>query len=143
MSLEYLAGFFDGEGCITIGSNGGVTISVVNTNKKILEMFEFEFNGTLSDRKQKINKKQYQWRAYGNDAYKFLILMEGLLIDKGSQLATALEYLENKEKYQPDRTSGKKGSFANPERNTFIKEYRTILTKQKLGINIERTNYPQ
>lgn len=56
MGIYYLAGFFDGEGCITLGKNGGVTISVVNTCYRVLCQFQDAFGGSVRERKQKVNK---------------------------------------------------------------------------------------
>jgi hypothetical protein len=136
ISHEYLAGFFDGEGCITLGSNGGLTVSIVNTSLPVLWKFEESFLGTISERKQKVNKKQYQWRAYGENAKEFLECMLPHLIDKKDQVTTALHWLVAKEQFPPLHRDGRKGKFANPERLELLEMYRTTLTEQKLGKHI-------
>lgn len=135
--IEYLAGFFDGEGCITLGSNGGLTVSVVNTSLPVLQKFEEIFQGSVLERTQIVNKKQYQWRAYGENAKEFLECVTHYLIDKQPQAKTALEYLIAKEQIPPLRKDGSRGAYANPDRIELINMYRKTLTEQKLGKYID------
>lgn len=52
LSDEYIAGFFDGEGCLTVAKNGvnkipSVRFSLVNNNRKILELVQEKYGGKL------------------------------------------------------------------------------------------------
>jgi hypothetical protein len=136
VSLEYLAGFFDGEGCITVSKNGSIALGVVNTSKEVLDLFVAELGGVVQDRKQIVNKRQYVWRVYGMDAVKILKVLGPTLIEKKSQAYTAIEWMERRHLFSPLPT-GKKGGRVNPERAIAIKKYQTLLTQQKLGIHID------
>lgn len=126
MNLAYIAGFFDGEGCVTIAKNGSLTISVVNTSLPVLEMMVDVLGvGSINNRTQKVNKRQYAYRAYGAEAAAVLRYLHPFLIEKKPQAETALDYFNN---YRGGvRKPGVKGVFTNPMRDVF----RTKLTEQK------------
>lgn len=136
MSLEYLAGFFDGEGCITISNNGSLCLGVVNTSYPVLQMFVKEFGGIVQDRKQIVNKKQYVWRAYGETAMDTLRKIDIHLVEKQNQAFVAEEWMRVRNQY-PTVQSISRGRFANPERAKAIKKYQTKLTNLKLGKHID------
>lgn len=136
MLTAYLAGFFDGEGCITVSKNGSISLGVVNTSKEVLDLFVERFGGVVQDRKQVVNKRQYVWRAYGETAVFILEKLLPHLIEKKEQALTALEWMNRRELFGPIRI-GTRGGNANPERAIEIKKYQTILTQQKLGTYID------
>ena len=71
IDIKYLAGFFDGEGCVEINPNKiQDRISVVNTNKIILECIQETFGGTIYSKKifGLSKKPQWVWRLYGRNA---------------------------------------------------------------------------
>ena len=63
ISLEYLAGFFDGEGCVTSHHLGGNSRSVIcivgNTVKEAVELFQVTFGGSIRKREY---KKHPNWK---------------------------------------------------------------------------------
>lgn len=100
-SIEYIAGFFDGEGCIraTVAKDGknasGLHVFITNTYFPILSMFEQKFGGTTSLRNNSNpkHKATYQWRMSSRKEIKnFLEQVEPYLIEKREQALLALEY---------------------------------------------------
>ena len=72
--LAWCAGLFEGEGNLHLSTQYDLQITVVNTNRELLEPFTI-FGGSLTIRsKAKDNWKQvYQWRIGGNDIGKEFI----------------------------------------------------------------------
>ena len=131
IEIAFIAGFFDGEGCISIGKNGSVDIGIVNTSKINLEYIYKIFGGSLNKRSQKINKTQYIYRLYGENAINFLTVMEPYLLDKKEQAHTIAEYFKLRNEISTIRIPGKKGAFANPDREVLVSTFREILSEQK------------
>lgn len=101
--IAWLAGLFDGEGCIHIYKRGntssyGLRISVGNVHLPTLERINTIFPGTL--RRQKSSKKhstwriQYVWSVKSQDNRKFLELIKIYCICKQSDIITALKFLD-------------------------------------------------
>jgi hypothetical protein len=131
IDIAYAAGFFDGEGCITISKNGAVDVRVVNTSKKVLLKLQSIFGGSITNRTQKINKTQYAYSFYGENAIEFIKLIKPYLIDKLSQAETILEYYEHRQQIKSIRLPGVKGQFSNPDREILVQVFRDILSEQK------------
>lgn len=130
--IAYAAGFVDGEGCISISKNGAVDIRVINTSRPVLEKLESIFGGSITNRTQKVNKRQYAYTFYGPKAIEFLLILKPYLIEKLPQVETILEYYKLREELQPITYPGKKGRFANPDRVLLVEVFREILSEQKL-----------
>jgi hypothetical protein len=126
-----MAGFFDGEGCISITKNGSVDIRITNTAKNVLMYLQSKFGGSIGSRAQKVNKAQYTYSMYGDEAVAFLTLMLPYLIEKKPQAETAVEYFELRQGLKPIRKPGQRGAFANPERDLLVEVFRDILSEQK------------
>ncbi len=47
MNWDFIAGFFDGEGCAFIRKDGGVVLVVSNTNREVLEGIKTMIGGTI------------------------------------------------------------------------------------------------
>lgn len=133
--IAYAAGFFDGEGCISIGKNGSVDARIVNTSKKALLYLQSLFGGSITDRTQKANKTQYAYSFYGDEAIEFLKVLKPFLIEKVPQVDTIIEYYELRKDIKPIRIPGRKGAFANPDRDILVQVFRDILSEQKLEEN--------
>lgn len=130
--IAYAAGFFDGEGCISIAKNGAVDIRIVNTSKAVLVRLQSCFGGSITDRAQKVNKSQYAYSLYGEEGIEFLTVLKPYLIEKAPQVDTILEYYELRKEMKPIRIPGKRGAFANPDREILVQVFRDILSEQKL-----------
>ena len=112
----YAAGFFDGEGCISISKNGAVDVRVTNTSKCVLDRLVSIFGGSITDRAQRANKRQYAYSFYGENAVEFLNLIKPYMIEKLPQVETVLEYFELRKEIHVLRVPGAKGGFSNPDR---------------------------
>src|SRR4030042_6476953 len=107
--LAYLAGFFDGEGCIAIVKDknhlGNVQYSlrviVSNTNDYVLHLYKLSFGGRIHKReyKQPEWRDCYAWALNSTRAYDFLKCVYPYLILKKAQADLAFEFQENQSKY--------------------------------------------
>lgn len=130
--IAYAAGFFDGEGCISIAKNGGIEIRIINTGFSTLKKLQEIFGGSITERTQRVNKKQYAYSFYGEDGIAFLNTIKPYLIEKLSQVETILEYYELRQGMKALHVPGVRGSVANPDRAILVQVFREILTEQKL-----------
>ena len=101
-SLEYLAGFFDGDGCICIykqrnpnmarGHSYRLYISVTQKAPLILEVFKAQWGGSIHDRSKYANI----WMAYGQSALKALKELAPHLILKREEALLAISFQTEK-----------------------------------------------
>lgn len=107
ISIKYLAGLFDGEGCVTIykrpsigkqSPNFSLRISVTQTVRIVPEMFRHRFGGSLlvERRAHKNWKDCYDWVATSNIAARALASMLPYLIVKRKQAVVGLRFQVNK-----------------------------------------------
>ena len=134
--IAYFAGFFDGEGCVTVGLNGGIALGIVNTSLEVLTALQLGFGGSISPRKQIVNKPQFVWRVYGDDAVRIAKELIPFSIEKRAQLEVVLAWVEERDKYKSIRVPGKRGTFSDPNRKIAIKQTQELLTKMKKGTNV-------
>ena len=132
--VPYLTGFFDGEGCVTLGENGSIALGIVNTNLPTLQLFQEVFGGSVAPRKQMVNKPQYVWRVYGESAVKAATQMLECSIEKRDQLVKAIEWMAMRGNFPTSRVG--RGKTAHPDRARVIKETQIILTNMKKGIHV-------
>lgn len=95
----YWAGFFDGEGCVTIESNGktsGLRCILTNTDLEVLLLAQKRYGGALNGKsKGKDNWKQsYHLRLRSVESKPFLEDILPYLIIKKERVVMALEYIE-------------------------------------------------
>lgn len=103
--LSYIAGFFDGEGCITAFIRGDeykghaysrCQISIVNTNKELLEWISTIIGGKVycHSHKEAPNRKPcFTLHVPPVSSYFALLTLVDLLKDKKEQAEVALEFL--------------------------------------------------
>jgi len=95
---SYIAGFFDGEGCITAyfpkNSHDRVrcVITITNTNKQILTMIQKIYGGKIY-KHGKINKQCFVLHLSMLNTMDFLYDICDYLIDKKVQAELAIEFL--------------------------------------------------
>jgi hypothetical protein len=88
--LSYLAGYFDGEGCVRFDNTP--VCSVASIYPYTLEVFRDCFNGAIgSEVRHSTHKKIYRWRAYGDNATAFLSEIHPYLREKRVQALLCLE----------------------------------------------------
>lgn len=100
-SLDYLAGYFDGEGYIGIlppnkTNKHRLRVSVGNTYLPILEEFKNRFGGYITITNRGINKPVHYWTCSDQIAKNFLQEIYPLLKEKQSQAWLGLEFMAQK-----------------------------------------------
>ena len=110
LSLEYIAGFIDGEGCITLTkrhkkrSNGAVHVEyqpvlvIVNTNRPILEEMQRVIGGSvvLVSKGDARCKTSYALRLGNRQCYDAIKELRAFLILKRQQANLVLKYRQMK-----------------------------------------------
>jgi hypothetical protein len=95
LSLEYIAGLFDGEGYITVNKNKKAFIPVVGIKMNgfnLLKKLHNEFGGYFYQRKNYINRPLTEWTLKGAfQVIPFLKKIEPFLIIKKEQAQLCLE----------------------------------------------------
>ena len=105
--IAYIAGFFDGEGCVRIkqSNQGGnsyyVIAHITNTNPIILKKVQELFGGNTRLQEKGRNKPVYNWYITSSEANDFLKTLQPFLIEKKSQAELGINFHENKEKMTP------------------------------------------
>lgn len=102
IKIGYLAGFFDGEGCVRIHRNPPsnpryrLHITMVNSNFGILKMYINKFGGDIHKDELKKERYKYTWQWYilSNSALLFLKWIEPYTIVKREQIKLAIEFKE-------------------------------------------------
>jgi len=107
---EYIAGFFDGEGFISIqkasprthsGARYWLIAAMVNTNKDVLEKISQVAGGKVFfHREQKRDKPHYRITFYTRQAYDFLLKVRPHLIVKARQADVAIAFSEAVRQYR-------------------------------------------
>lgn len=111
--LAYMAGIVDGEGCLTISKQirknrispaYRSTITVTNTDNRIIEIFPKYFNGIIYERKDKRIEKKWAdnltWYCPDGKAVEFLTAIKPYLRSKHKQAEILLEFQAIKSNYK-------------------------------------------
>jgi hypothetical protein len=101
MDNAYIAGLFDGEGCIVVSQNGidgtmGLRASISNSYKPALDLVAAQYGGRVCLAKLGKGHKHTVWSWYisGRDAARFLEALYPYLIIKREQALVALRFQE-------------------------------------------------
>jgi hypothetical protein len=107
VSIEYIAGFFDGEGSIGIYSRkdrtGGfclttqLTQNVSNEVIQIIFSLQHTYGGNVSYQKTLSGNTKVNWQLSSNKAMEFLKVIEPHLILKREQALIAINFQENRQ----------------------------------------------
>jgi len=99
--LAYVAGFFDGEGCITISTKKNtnyfrLTVQISQTDLSVLEWIASRFGGSVHNHgKQKERcKKTWIWFIGSFQAHEFLRVIRPYLIVKAERADIAMMFRE-------------------------------------------------
>ena len=101
--VAYIAGFFDGEGCIRIkrASQGGgsyyVWVAITNSNKEILDYVETIFGGQVRKAEKTVNKVIYHYLITSSEAVDMLKVLLSFLKEKRQQAELAIMFHKEKE----------------------------------------------
>ena len=107
VDLSYIAGLFDGEGCISIAKCSPrrignspyyrLEVAVVMANEYIPKLFQFHFGGrTYKKKGMEYWRQQWQWHAGSEEAVDFLKAILPYLRLKRDEAKLALEFQSNK-----------------------------------------------
>ncbi len=103
ISLDYLAGLVDGEGCVSVCKDARpsranpwywVRLDVTNSNKALLEDLQSQFGGSIS---KDGRKSAGRWYIDSKKAKPLLTKLYPLLRIKGEQAIVCLRLLDLKE----------------------------------------------
>jgi hypothetical protein len=107
--LAYIAGFFDGEGSMTIhenckpsprghAPNHTLQVSIANTDPRVLHWIHAEFGGSLSYRKLvSVNHRHVtQWIIRAAKALPFLLAIQPFVRMKADQVKIGIEFQQSK-----------------------------------------------
>jgi hypothetical protein len=98
VSAAYIAGFFDGEGCVGLYSTGrnktfNLRVQIVQNvtvrSKRLFRYLQDTYGGTWSRRKR---KKAANWQLHGDNATRFLRDIQTHSVLKGDQIDLALRW---------------------------------------------------
>ena len=98
MGRAYMAGFFDGEGCVTISrphsrSNYQLEVNIGNTNREVLEWIQRNYGGRLHALRKPTYYKPYSvWQVSGEEAIHFLQLVLPFLKVKREEAELAIRF---------------------------------------------------
>lgn len=107
--IAYIAGFFDGEGCVRIkkanqGGNSYYLIAhLTNTNQSILKMVQELFGGAIRKQEAGRNRPVYNWCVSSSEANDFLKTLLPFLMEKKTQAELGINFHESKEKMTPSQ----------------------------------------
>lgn len=135
--LGWMAGFFDGEGCIQIrkSSKGGsvyynLLVGIDNTDPRPLLIYQERFGGVVKLRERSKDERRkgwrdvWRWNIMAQQAETFLRAVEFLLVNKREEAILALRYR--------DTLVGHTGPYKDPVRSRQrIEEVRTELSELK------------
>lgn len=95
-----MAGFFDGEGCISISkSSHGYSLlcDVIQCNRWVLELFKMSFGGAIRLRRQYTgNYPTYAWHICAKNAQVFLETIKPFLVLKRAEAEVAIKFQRRK-----------------------------------------------
>jgi intein/homing endonuclease len=149
LKLEYIAGFFDGEGCIVIQKIidtdtrkkrcPSLRVIITNTNLLILKQIEKYFyslgiEGKITIKRRNpsdIRKPCYQWVLWCNRAFNFLKIIHPYLIVKKEQALLGMEYINTIGKTKQKGLRNKNGIYISEEIIEKRKEIINKLSKMK------------
>jgi hypothetical protein len=106
LDLRYIAGLFDGEGCISLHVNRSgvperyakprdvIQVSITNTFREVLDILKTQFGygcvHKTNNPKNPKHKQCYSWTMTANKAKTFLREIEPFLIIKGAKARMVL-----------------------------------------------------
>lgn len=152
LEYAYIAGLFDGEGCIQIiqqskRRNGRTTpyclsVCISNTDTKVMRWLYASLGGVLIDRPGRNGGScSWSWQTYTNNAATFLEHISPFLVIKRAECDTALEFSQHMQEQKHagyERKGVKKGR---PVLSPDILAYRQSLCDRLKHIRLARKRY--
>ena len=108
--LAYMAGIVDGEGTITINSQGGIRynrnfipiLCVYNNKRQLMDWIQERFPGPIYSRpgRKPGHSESHQWMAMGKTAVQYITLIKPYLVIKVEQAEQIVSLWKAHETYQ-------------------------------------------
>jgi hypothetical protein len=100
--LAYLAGFFDGEGSLSLSLNesGGIrfTVACSQNTRTVLDLYVRHFGGSVYGYTPKGRRSEmFSWRVNAQKAYDFLVQVRSFLLVKLVDADTCMSIWEQRE----------------------------------------------
>lgn len=96
LNIAWAAGFFDGEGCVTITTNAQIRLEIATTHKPSIEKFAwlFEDDPRIQIRQPRFdqNRIQYRYMAWGKRAMEIVNKIRPYSVTKREQLDMLVVY---------------------------------------------------
>ena len=129
LSKEYIAGYFDGEGCIQIEQDGSLCCRIKSAYKPVLTELQSQFGGSLHPeiRTNTHHKQLWLWRIKCNEAERFLRDIESLLREKDEQARVAIAYQDTRNRTRGIHSTNEKQD----EQQELVARTRQKLTELK------------
>jgi len=140
ISPDWLAGFFDGEGCVGITVAGKhrrciVRLTLVNTNHDLLRRVQSEYGGHLTFRHGKPTWKPAGCLTWTNSAAALFLSVVGPHIRlKTRQVNLALEFL--KLRRDPERFAISSISGVSSRDRSFVRRIRPEMLERELALKM-------
>lgn len=151
LSLDYLAGFFDGEGCIGIASKACkpdsksgpsyvLNVQVTQIETFVLEEYKRQFGGSICTFRNfpehKSRCKPYsKWHVASTNAYNFLLVIYPYLQQKRPQAILGIEYYESTKMNSLKRGPKTVPTFSSRFNNIRIRRDRKVFFEQIKELN--------
>lgn len=106
--ISYIAGFFDGEGCVRLKQSNQnehsyyVIAHITNSNRAILEHVQDLFGGAIRRVEKKVNKTTYSWCITSAEAVDFLETLSPFLREKLEEARLAIKFHKEKSGLKPE-----------------------------------------
>lgn len=105
LSPQYIAGFFDGEGCIVIkrqiSKSGGVNhtlrVSIPQVNPVVVRELYATYGGNLCVSRHKSRRDIHRWQVDCKKAVNFLVDVLPYLVNKKVEAELAIQFQETKQ----------------------------------------------
>ena len=100
VQLSYLAGYFDGEGCIFIGKGGQRVVQIKSCYPKVVQSFHKIFGGRLyreRNNKSKYWRDHFYFRTFGKEAVNVIKHLYPFLREKKEQARLFIKHASSKD----------------------------------------------
>ena len=99
LTLAWAAGFWEGEGAVTIAKsrNYSLHVNVTNTRLKPLQLFQSIWGGSIREHGKPTDRwaRSYRWTVTNRRAASFLRGIRPYVVYRGEQLNTGLALMKN------------------------------------------------
>lgn len=124
MDWSYVAGFFDGEGCVHISRKGSVRVIVGNKNKEVLEQLcRFTGLGYVISEVKKHHAIPFDFHSHlilrHEDVERFLKAILPYIVVKRNVVENALQFIKSKD-WRGEKTSWQEFRRVSPERLRYL-----------------------